>query len=43
MRVAYLVMMALGEDKMSLQSLEFLLCHVWHLGIPLTRLVAYLG
>ena len=41
MRAAYLVMMALGEDKMSLQSLEFLLCHVWHLGIPLTRLVAY--
>ena len=26
---------------MSLQSLEFLLCHVWHLSIPLTRLVAY--
>ncbi len=41
MRAAYLVMMALGEDKMSLQSLEFLLCHVWHLNIPLTRLVAY--
>jgi hypothetical protein len=26
---------------MSLQSLEFLLCHVKHLNIPLTRLVAY--
>ncbi len=23
------------------KSLEFLLCHVWHLNIPLTRLVAY--
>ena len=41
MRAAYLVLMALGEDKMSLQSLECLLCHVWHLNIPLTRLVAY--
>ena len=41
MRAAYLVLMALGEDKMSLQSLEFLLCHVKHLNIPLTRLVAY--
>jgi len=40
LRAAYLVMMALGEDKMSLQSLEFLLCHVWHLSISLTRLVA---
>ena len=40
MRAAYLGMMALDEDKMSLQSLEFLLCHVLHL-IPLTRLVAY--
>jgi hypothetical protein len=31
MRAAYLVLMALGEDKMSLQSLECLLvCHVWH-------------
>ena len=28
MRAAYLVMMALDEDKMSLQSLEFLLCHI---------------
>ena len=26
---------------MSLQYLEFLLCHVKHLNIPLTRLVAY--
>jgi hypothetical protein len=26
---------------MSLQSLDFLLCHVKHLTIPLTRLVAY--
>ncbi len=41
MRAAYLVLMALGEDKMSLQSLECLLCHVWHLNIPLTCLVAY--
>ncbi len=39
MRAAYLVLMALGEDKMSLQSLECLLCHVWHLNIPLTCLV----
>ena len=31
----------LGEDKMSLQSLECLLCQVWHLNILLTRLVAY--
>jgi len=31
MRAAYLIMMALGEDKMSLQSLEFLLCHIKHL------------
>ena len=41
MRAAYLVLMVLGEDKMSLQFLEYLLCHVWHLNIPLTRLVAY--
>jgi len=41
MRAAYLVLMALGEDKMSLQSLECLLCHVWHFNISLTRLVAY--
>ena len=41
MRAAYLVLMALGEDKMSLQSLECLLCHVWHLDIPLNPLVAY--
>jgi len=41
MRAAYLGMMALDEDKMSLQSLEFLLCHVLHFSIPLTRLVAY--
>ena len=41
MRAAYLNLMALGEDKVSLQSLECLLCHVWHLNIPLTRLVAY--
>ena len=41
MRAAYLVLMALGEDKMSLQFLECLLCHVWHLNIPLTCLVAY--
>jgi hypothetical protein len=26
---------------MSLQSLEFLLCHVKHLNIPLTRLAVY--
>ncbi len=31
MRAAYLVLMALGEDKMSLLSLECLLCHDWHL------------
>ncbi len=30
MRAAYLIMMALGEDEMSLQSLEFLLCHIKH-------------
>jgi len=41
MRAAYLVLMVLGEDKMSLQSLECLLCRVWHLNIALTRLVAY--
>ena len=35
MRAAYLVPMALGEDKMSLQSLECLLCHVWHLPFDL--------
>ncbi len=28
MRAAYLILMALGEDKMSLQSLEYLLCHI---------------
>ncbi len=39
MRAAYLVPMALGEDKMSLQSLECLLCHVWL--FPLTCSVAY--
>jgi len=28
MRAAYLILMALGEDKMSLQSLEYLFCHI---------------
>ena len=41
MRAAYLVLMVLGEDRMSLQSLEFLLCHIQHLSIPMNRLVAF--
>jgi len=41
MRAAYLVLMALREDKMSLQSLEYSALSYLASSIPMTRLVAF--